>query len=413
MSLVAYAASSDEDSDCDGTEETNTVPVVKPSQGSPSTEDLQNGHKPSKSLNLPKPKQTIHDKIDARTDGDDEADGLQLNLPAPKKSQIIVEEADDEFLRKRVAPSLVEKPTKAKPSNVRQPVRITIPSLAEIGDDDITPNGRSFSLGPKPQKSSGLLNVLPPPKFDAFFGKQNKKPESTSTSSSSDASSSTKPPVTKTVTSLVPDSVSNRIKQTAAKPKPVAEKKPTFGLNYNNSDGSDNDDDDGGDFFSLNTDDKLPEVSASEISAMVAKKANKMAEFSRNLQNKEETSPMEVDSSIPSTSSRVSSTDDINIEALIGARAAKRSRKGDIQFIDISQDQVTSSHDEWKRNQLQSETQYQPTGRLTTGDPGAGTKKKHQITYLAHQAKANEAELQAMWATNRQSRRQTQSKYGF
>lgn len=410
MSLVAYAASSDEDSDCDSTEETNTVPVAQPSQSSTSTE-VKNTHKPSKTLNLPQPKQIIRDKNGPREndEDDDKVGGLNLKLPAPKKSQIIVEETDDEFLRKKVEPSLVERPTKTKPSNVRQPVRITIPSLAELGVDDVKPTGRSFSLGPKPQKSSGLLNVLPPPKFDAFFGKQNKKPESTSTSTTSDAS--TKPSITKT-TSLVPDSVSNRMKQVAAKPKTPSEKKSTLGVNENNSDGSDNEDDDGGDFFSLNTDDKLPEVSASEISAMVAKKANKMAEFSRNL-NEEESSTIEGDNSVHPTSSRVPSTDNINIEALIGARAAKRSRKGDIQFIDISQDQVTSSKDGWIRNQLQSETQFIPTGRLSTGDPGAGTKKKHQITYLAHQAKTNEAELQAMWAANRQSRRQTQSKYGF
>jgi len=40
-------------------------------------------------------------------------------------------------------------------------------------------------------------------------------------------------------------------------------------------------------------------------------------------------------------------------------------------------------------------------------------KRKHQITYLAHEAKAREQELQNQWAQNRMSRRQTQSKYGF
>lgn len=407
MSLVAYAASSDEDSDCETIEE-STAEAVKPIKNSTVLEQQQSPPKGSKSLKLPQPKHIISDDED-EIDGNRgiATDDFKLNLPQPKKLQNTVEEADDEFLRKKVQPSMVEeKPNKPKPGT-RQPVKITIPSLSELGPDDRTANtsSKSFSLGPTMKKSSGLLNVLPPPKFDGVFGKPKEKPDTTSSA----ITSTTKPTITKT-TSLIPHSVSK--KQAAAKSKPVTDKKPTIGLNYNNSDDSDNDDDGNGDFFSLNTKDKLPEVSAAEIEAMVAKKANKMAEFTRNLNETKQNTPEVYEYVQPSTS-RVPDTDDINMERLIGARAAKRSRKDNIQFIDISQDQVTSSHDEWKRNQLASETQFQPTGRLVAGDPGAGTKKKHQITYLAYQAKANEAELQAMWATNRQSRRQTQSKYGF
>ncbi|XP_055322395.1 proline-rich protein PRCC [Sitodiplosis mosellana] len=405
MSLVAYAASSDDDSDCESTEEINNVERVKTSHGSTSNQQ-KNGQQTSKSLNLPQPKHSTNNKDDDNDD-DDETEDFKLNLPAPKKSRaIIIEEKDDEFLHKKVQPSLVEKPNKQKPG-ARQPVKITIPSLADLGDD--APKGKLVSVGPNPSKPNSLLGMLPPPKFHAGFGKPKEKPDS------STSSISTKPSITKT-TSLVPHTVANRMKEAATKPKPKSTatvvKKSSLGLNYNNSDDSDNDDDEGGDFFSLNTEEKLPEVSASEINAMVAKKATQMAKFSKNLHETEQ-NVMEVDEYAgQASSSHVSHRDEINIEALIGARAAKRSRKEDIQFIDISQDQVTSN-EEWQRSQLQGETQYQPTGRLVTGDPGAGTKKKHQITYLAYQAKANEAELQAMWATNRQSRRQTQSKYGF
>lgn len=413
MSLVAYAASSDEDSDCESIEAESTTEAVKPAQNACVLEQKQSLPKGSKSLKLPQPKHKINDDDD-ETDANRAmaTDDFKLNLPQPKKLQNTVEEADDEFLRKKVLPSMVEeKPSKLKPGT-RQPVKITIPSLSELGPDDraTNTNGKSFSLGPTMKKPSGLLNQLPPPKFDGIFGKPKEKPDSTSSASLSTATSITKPTITKT-TSLIPHSVSK--KQAAAKSKPVTDKKATtLGLSYNNSDDSDNDEDASGDFFSLNTEDNLPEVSAAEIEAMVAKKANKMAEATRNLKGAEQNTPQTYEYVQPSTS-RVPEQDDINIERLIGARAAKRSRKDNIQFIDISQDQVTSSHDEWKRNQLASETQFQPTGRLTAGDPGAGTKKKHQITYLAYQAKANEAELQAMWATNRQSRRQTQSKYGF
>lgn len=427
MSLVAYAASSDEDSDCETTTEAcPSASVKQTTKDSIAIEKQQNGPQQqqqqpesSKSLNLPQPK-NIQIENNATAEEEEEEENFSLNLPAPKQSQALdVEEADDEFLHKKVDPSLIEKPTQPKKTQkqkagTRQPVKITIPSLAELrtNDDDAatSSNGKSFSVGPNPKKSSGLLSMLPPPKFNGIFGKPKEKPDSTSTAASA-------APITKT-TSLIPHSVSKR-QAAAIKPKPPnAEKKSSLGLSYNNnSDDSDADDDASGDFFSLNAETKLPEVSAAEINAMVAKKTNRMAEFSRNLdveQQRAAAEAYEYAQTAGASNATVPDHDQINIEALIGARAAKRSRKDDIQFIDIRQDQVASTNDEWMRNRLQSETEFQPTGRLVGSDqPGAGTKKKHQITYLAYQAKANEAELQAMWANNRQSRRQTQSKYGF
>lgn len=46
----------------------------------------------------------------------------------------------------------------------------------------------------------------------------------------------------------------------------------------------------------------------------------------------------------------------------------------------------------------------QPTGQQ---------RRKHQITYLIHQAKERELELKNAWSDNKMSRRQTQAKYGF
>jgi len=45
--------------------------------------------------------------------------------------------------------------------------------------------------------------------------------------------------------------------------------------------------------------------------------------------------------------------------------------------------------------------------------PDGVAKRKHQITYLAYLAKANEEKLQNEWAKNRLTKRQTQAKYGF
>lgn len=422
MSLVAYAASSDEDSDCETAPEVCTAPVKPTIQNSISNEQQHNGQQQqpasSKSLSLPRPQ-------NVRSNSDEIDEDFTLNLPAPKRSQnALVEEEDDEFLRKKVDPSLIEKPTVLAKANklkgtIRQPVKITIPSLAELNANDSTSTstiGKSFSVGPNPKKSCGLLNMLPPPKFDGVFGKPKEKPSSTAAASTT---STTTIPITKT-TSLIPHSVSKR-QAAANKSKPaIAKKKSDANENQSDDSDADDDDDDGAseDFFSLNTETKLPEVSEAEINAMIAKKTKQMAEFSRSLDLEEQRAAAAAAAAAQTSAyaqsiSTASDRDDINIERLIGARAAKRSRKDEIQFIDIRQDQVATSNDEWMRNRLQAETEFQPTGRLVGDGPGAGTKKKHQITYLAYQAKANEAELQAMWATNRQSRRQTQSKYGF
>lgn len=41
------------------------------------------------------------------------------------------------------------------------------------------------------------------------------------------------------------------------------------------------------------------------------------------------------------------------------------------------------------------------------------TKRKHQITYLAFEAKAREQELKNQWAQNRANKMATKNKYGF
>lgn len=404
MSLVAaYGSSSDEDSDV----EENDSPKIPGENGTPkdlpeklSSIPITNGKK----LNLPQPnKNSIVDD-----DETEDTSAFNLNLPQPKsKSSARIVEEDDEFLHKKIAPALVQKPTPPPPK--RQPVKITIPSLADLKDGVYEKSEKIPTVAPHSAKPSGLLGMLPAPKFSAAPPKSIDKPKSTNTV------------VTKT-TSLVPRMVAAKAKQDAQKAS--VKVNSVLASGYGDSDDSDGENSDGGDFFALNNEDELPAVNANEISAMVSKKAATMKKFANDLKrtateipNEFEHIPEDYNQQQASTSSSSKLVqrqyeEEVDLQALVGARAAKRARKDEIQFIDISQQDVTMNQDEWMRNQLQSETQYQPTGKLV-GDPGAGTKKKHQITYLAYQAKANEQELQAMWAANRHTRRQTQSKYGF
>lgn len=46
-------------------------------------------------------------------------------------------------------------------------------------------------------------------------------------------------------------------------------------------------------------------------------------------------------------------------------------------------------------------------------DMDPAKKKRHHITYLAQQAKANEQELKATWATSKNNRMMSRAKYGF
>lgn len=418
LGLVAYGASSDEDSDNENSDESTQVQIIATIPKLPqltSQEQVSNEQPMRKNLSLPKPTNASIDDVD------DEVSNkvLTMNLPKPNRVQnATIEEEDDEFLHKKVAPSLVQKPTvNLKAKNRRQPVKITIPSLSQYDDASDTKSDKVVTVLAEPKKPCGLLGMLPAPKGLAVLGK----------SQESGSGKLSTPIETKKNTSLVPHSVSNRLKQASKTPQEIKKltktSKPSLlGCSYGHSD--DSDDSDAEDFFSLNRDEKLPEVSASEINAMVANKAAKMAQVARSLQQQETNAPMtsdlptsakyyqtEYSDAQPSSSAKLVGREEADIQALCGARAAKRARKGDIQFIEISQDQVTMGQDEWARNQLTAETEYQPRGLLN--DPGAGTKKKHQITYLAYQAKANEQELQAMWAANRHARRQTQSKYGF
>lgn len=392
MSLVAaYGSSSDEDSEYEENEEN-----YEKSKENKTSVAAKNGI------------EMLKTKI---SEDGEQYEEFKINLPQPKTTQNtrIVEE-DDEFLHKKVQQSLIEKP-KSLPPPRRQPVKITIPSLADLEDGVYRKPEKLVTVPQSLSKSSGLLSMLPVPKFGSI------KTTSTKTLSTS------KPTTT---ISLVPRTVVAKAKNDAKLKAQAGVEVNPFSTTVNDgSDDSDHEGNENGDFFSLNDDEKLPEVNASEISAMVSKKAANIAKFANDLKHTSIVNTMESIKDVEGTSKdfgqqssisklvRNTAEEDVNLQALVGARAAKRARKEDIEFIEISQDQVTMNHDEWIQSHLAQQTEYQPTGKLNITDPGSGTKKKHQITYLAYQAKANEQELQAMWAANRHTRRQTQSKYGF
>ncbi|CAC5426712.1 PRCC [Mytilus coruscus] len=109
-----------------------------------------------------------------------------------------------------------------------------------------------------------------------------------------------------------------------------------------------------------------------------------------------------------------SNADDINVlqqdEEFLRLQGKHQRGKEPIQFVDVNADDFISTAEYQKA--LSEETEYRPSHKKKDG-PSSQQKRKHQITYLAHQAKERELELKNAWSQNAMSKRQTQAKYGF
>ncbi|XP_014840951.1 PREDICTED: proline-rich protein PRCC [Poecilia mexicana] len=93
----------------------------------------------------------------------------------------------------------------------------------------------------------------------------------------------------------------------------------------------------------------------------------------------------------------------------------KRNRgKEEVKFLEIKGDDQLSGNQQWMTKSISEEKQTRQSYSKRRGDQPTGQqRRKHQITYLIHQAKEREIELKNNWAENRMTRRQTQAKYGF
>lgn len=106
--------------------------------------------------------------------------------------------------------------------------------------------------------------------------------------------------------------------------------------------------------------------------------------------------------------------DEKAIEYLCGRRGVKRKEKeiDEANIIEINGEDIKPDEREWLVKALTEEPVQRPVSMQSYGI-NSQSKKKHQITYLAHQAKAMELELKNQWSENRMTRKQTKSKYGF
>ncbi|XP_072038864.1 proline-rich protein PRCC-like [Amphiura filiformis] len=91
-----------------------------------------------------------------------------------------------------------------------------------------------------------------------------------------------------------------------------------------------------------------------------------------------------------------------------------RSNKEAIDIIDVNADEYLGPNPgtEWMLKSMTEEKEFRSNLKKEQL-PSSQQRRKHQITYLAHQAKERELQLKNQWANNRMTRKQTQAKYGF
>lgn len=348
MSLVAYEGSSDEeDGDNEGQEDGGGKVILLPK--------TQAG----------------------RTSNGGSSDAVTFSkLPQPLDSGAI-EEVQDEFLKKKEQPT--EKPSK-------QPVKITLPSMAEFDSDDDDDGDNARKEAPKRAKASGLFALLPAPKGTPLSNK-----------------------------SFIPQVLTKK-----PKPQPKKKLQPKPARPPANEDSGESD---------VDMDD-LPETFDEETWKKVCAPNKKPQKRTiEEIPIDEATS-----SGIEIAPDAAKPYDGLDNEAFKQLVGSSKRRRENIKLIDINEEEVTADKDLWITKSL-TDPEMVPKQQAEEDEETINNtqRRKHHITYLAQQvftslfscwcfslilfclfqAKANEQELQSQWASNKYKKSLTRSKYGF
>ncbi|KAB7500547.1 Proline-rich protein PRCC [Armadillidium nasatum] len=278
-------------------------------------------------------------------------------------------------------------------------LKLVLPALSEFDDDDEEEQCVEEIKRKKIEPSSrgtGLFAVLPKPKSGG------------------------------SATSLVPLHVSKKMANKPEKVKKVMKGKPPE-LPSNKCNDSDEEWDSSttNDFFSLDKSNSPPPLDSKiEIEINVKPRVDispkPRVDISQEVSvpsiSENECKPAVSDQpalvNVDDSATYDSNKSEIDAQAL--SRLAGRRNRGEIpNIIDINADDALMSRDEWVTRALCDEKPKTSFSRKKEGIPSQQQRRKHQITYLAHQAKEREQELQNAWGQNRFTKMQTQSKYGF
>lgn len=281
------------------------------------------------------------------------------SLPEPHLNPIAngMEEDDDEYLKKKEVAT--EKPKK-------QPIKISIPSLSEFdSDDEETPTKKPRMTS----KSCGLFALLPPPKTTSVTTKH-----------------------------FVPNVVKRNINKTNKIPKKVVSADSNKSNEEKTTENVESDDE-------VDMKD-LPDTFDDEMWQKVCGRKEKRPTKPVIEESVETNKQIQLD---PDVQKPYDGLDNQAFKELIGAANKRKDEKIDI--VEINEDEILSDKKIWMTKSL---TDPEMAAKYVVKDPVNDTcRRKHHITYLAQQAKANEQELQNQWAASRFTRQKTQAKYGF
>lgn len=358
MSLVAYA-----DSDCDSDDDCGEVIKPLPNLVKEVTKTIDS--KPF--LTLPKPRSIENVKtIDDYDSVDDEKPTIQTKQPMVNSIH-----------EKKEIPLF---PTLPKPKTGGK-VKIIIPSLNEFYDEDDNYQPKCKIIKPS-NSGCGLFSMLPDPK--------NKKTSKASTT-----------------ISMVPRATMRNIRNEEI-PKPKTSEIKLFDSKPIEVEDEADDDQEDGDFLGLN---KINEVlDVAPIAGF------DLPEIQTNI-------PIIEDDRVygPVYCSEPNKSDlyeEDETKLILDSNALKqlsdpsKTQIKQVEVINVNMRQVLEESQQWLQKNMTEE--YAESKNVSSDINVSGqSKRKHQITYLAQQAKANELKLKNMWAENRMTRKQTQAKYGF
>lgn len=431
MSLVAYG-SSDESSD----EEENNSDINNKNE---TVIEIATIQQTSEKLCLPAPKNVENSsKNDVTTDSVNTNSSEKIHFDKlPKPKSLITEEED--MIEEDDIP--LKKEAELKPERLikkdRAPVKITVPSLSDFKDLEEENEVKANKIKPS-NKGTKLFALLPPPKGVELKSTNNLVPtivnkaaakinrENVSTNKGTKNDSRTNK-VTKTATTKISMDISSD-----------SEGEDDAIVNSNTSSATD--------FFALSATETISDPIVSEsiendtdlkqeshnydseikddskdicinnIQKTLVSNIMNLPKEEILLKNKAEVGPK---LPVPEQEYNIDTEgnvafDDKAIEYLCGRRGVKRKPREieELNIIEINGEDIKPDEREWLVKALTEEPVQRPVS-MQGGGVNSQSKKKHQITYLAHQAKAMEMELKNQWAQNRLTRKQTQSKYGF
>ncbi|EFN62912.1 Proline-rich protein PRCC [Camponotus floridanus] len=376
------------------------------------------------------------DEEEKSNDAEHNVKDLLNTLPKPRhvNSAKDVEENDDDILLKNKMENQFIKPTK------KQTVKISIPSLSEFKDLEDEREEKPARIIQPSQKGCGLFAILGLPKQELARK------------------------------SLIPQIVKNAATRTNIQ-KPNITRKSDASQNDSKVKGQtsnescdesnfDDEEDASIDFFGLDTNKTISDDSVSTLlelplDDLIYKSSTKEASLVKHLDHTTH-NPSSVNSDISTNDQSNNSSktlisnvinlpkeeillknkaevgpklpvpeqeynvdtqgnvvfDEKAIEYLCGKRGIKRKELKEADIIEINGEDIKPDQREWMVKALTEEPVQRPVSMQSCGI-NSQSKKKHQITYLAHQAKAMELELKNQWSQNRMARKQAKSKYGF